>query len=118
MLLNSEAYDACIGYFTDNLNLFEGQIWPVQGVLISDVVSVQVADMLLAVCQQHTHLNNKARFEVIAEGDKLVDDIEQILGRLWDKPATSSQIEFIEEYFLLLKNSLDSQVANLSSTPF
>jgi hypothetical protein len=114
MLLNSEAYDACIGYFTDNLNLFEGQKGPVQGVLISDIVSDQVANMLLTVCQQQTQLNNEIRFKVIAEGDKLVDDIEQILGRIWDKPATLSQIEFINEYFLLLKNSFDSQVANLS----
>ncbi len=51
---------------------------------------------------------------MIAEGDQLVDDIELILGRLWKKPATVAQTEFIEEYFLLLKNSLDSQVPTLS----
>ena len=113
MLLDSEAYDACIGYFADNLNLFEGPSGPAQGALISDIVSDQVADMLLTFCQQQTQLGNEMRLIVISEGDRLVDDIEQILGRLWDKPATLSQIEFIEEYFLLLKNSLDSQVPTL-----
>lgn len=111
MLLDSEAYDACIGYFADNLNLFEGPSGPASGDLISEIVSDQVADMLMTFCQQQTQLSNDVRLSVIAEGDKLVEDIEQILGRLWDKPATATQVEFIEEYFLLLKNSLDSQVA-------
>jgi len=114
MLLDSEAYDACIGYFADNLNLFEGPSGPVAGDLISDIVSDQVADMLMTFCQQQKQLSNEVRLGVIAEGDKLVDDIEQILGRLWEKPATASQTEFIEEYFLLLKNSLDSQVPVVS----
>lgn len=113
MLLDSEAYDACIGYFTDNLNLFEGSSGATEGALISDLVSDQVADMLLTFCQQQPQLSNKVRLTVIAEGDRLVDDIEQILGRLWNEPATLSQTEFIEEYFLLLKNSLDSQVATV-----
>ena len=114
MLLDSEAYDACIGYFADNLNLFEGPSGPTKGDLISDIVSDQVAEMLLTFFQQQTLLNNELRLTVISEGDRLVDDIEQILGRLWDKPATTSQTEFIEEYFLLLKNSLDSQVLRFS----
>ncbi|WP_028863537.1 DUF3802 family protein [Psychromonas aquimarina] len=110
MLLKSDAYDACISYFADNLDIFEGQKGSDKGELISDIVSDQVADMLLCFCQQQPQLSNKTRLVVIAEGDKLVEDIEQILGSLWDKPASASQIEFIEEYFLLLKNSLDSQV--------
>lgn len=114
MLLDSEAYDACIGYFTDNLNLFEGPSGSAKGALISDIVSDQVADMLITFFQQQTQLSNEVRLTVISEGDRLVDDLEQILGRLWEKPATSSQVEFIEEYFLLLKNSLDSQVPMLS----
>lgn len=114
MLLNSEAYDACIGYFADNLDLFERSTGRAQGASISDIVSDQVADMLVTFCQQQPQLSNAVRLNVIAEGDKLVDDIEQILGRFWEKPATSSQVEFIEEYFLLIKNSLDSQVASFS----
>ena len=114
MLLDSEAYDACIGYFADNLNLFEGPSGATQGALISDIVSDQVAEMLITFFQQQTQLSNEVRLTVISEGDRLVDDIEQILGRLWEKPATLSQIEFIEEYFLLLKNSLDSQVPMFS----
>lgn len=114
MLLDSGAYDACIGYFADNLAIFEGQQDASQGDSISDIVSDQVADMLLCFCQQQPQLDNGTRLTVIAEGDRLVDDIEQILGKAWDKPATNSQIEFIKEYFLLLKNSLDSQVAEVS----
>ena len=113
MLLNSDAYDACIGYFADNLDLFEGPSGPAEGALLSDIVSDQVANMLLNFCQQQTQIGNETRLTVIAEGDILVDDIEQILGRLWEMPATLSQTEFIEEYFLLLKNSLDSQVPSL-----
>lgn len=114
MLLDSDAYHACIGYFSDNFDLFEGAKGPVTGDLIADIVSDQVADMLLTFFQQQTQLTPQVRLQVIAEGDKLVEDIEQILGRFWGKPATSSQSEFIEEYFLLLKNSLDSQVSSHS----
>ena len=114
MLLKSDAYDACICYFADNLDLFEGQNGFGQGDLISDIVSDQVADMLLCFCQQQPQLSSETRLTVIADGDKLVDDIEQILGRLWDKPATPAQTQFIKEYFLLLKNSLDSQVPAIS----
>ena len=111
MLLNSEAYHACIGYFADNLELFEGDNDSATGDLIADIVSDQVADMLLTFFQQQSHLSHKLRLKVMAEGDKLVEDIEQILGRFWEKPATTSQTEFINEYFLLLKNSLDSQAS-------
>ena len=112
MLLNSEAYHACIGYFADNLELFEGDNRSATGDLIADIVSDQVADMLLTFFQQQAHLSQKLRLKVMAEGDSLVEDIEQILGRFWEKPATASQAEFINEYFLLLKNSLDSQASN------
>ena len=110
MLLKSAAYDACIGYFADNLDVFEGKEGLGRGDLISDIVSDQVADMLLCFCQQQPQLSSDVRMSVIADGDKLVDDIEQVLGRCWEKPATTEQVQFIQEYFLLLKNSLDSQV--------
>ena len=111
MLLNSDAYDACIGYFADNLDLFDGAKGSASGDFIADIVTDQVADMLLTFFQQQTQLSHAVRLKIIAEGDTLVEDIEQILGRFWNKPATFSQAEFIEEYFLLLKNSLDSQVS-------
>jgi hypothetical protein len=110
MLLASDAYEACIGYFADNLDIFEGKDGLGQGDLISDIVSEQVAKMLIRFCQQQPQLSSETRIAVIADGDKLVDDIEQILGRFWEQPATPEQARFIEEYFLLLKNSLDSQV--------
>jgi len=113
MLLNSAAYEACISYFSDNLNIFDGQDGEKEGGLISDLVCDQVADMLLSFCHQQPQLTSKIRLAVISEGDRLVDDIEQILGRFWDKPATVEQKEFIHEYFLLLKNSLDAQVENI-----
>ena len=114
MLLKSAAYDACVCYLADNLDLFEELTENKQGELISDIVSDQVAKMLLSFCQQQPQLSSTTRLAVIADGDKLVDDIEQILGRFWDKPASVVQTEFIEEYFLLLKNSLDSQVTEHS----
>ena len=114
MLLKSDAYEDCVNYFTDNLSIFEGKAGPEQGDLVSDIVSDQVADMLLCFCQQQPQLSPETRMTVIAEGDKLVDDIEQILGALWEKTATAEQIEFIKEYFLLIKNSLDSQVPSIT----
>lgn len=114
MLLKSEAYEACIGYFAENLNIFEGKANTATGKPIADVVTDQVADMLMNFCHQQPQLTNQVRLVVVAEGDKLVDDIEQILGKNWEHTATAEQTVFIEEYFLLLKNSLDSQVPRSS----
>lgn len=116
MLLKSNAYEACIGYFTDNLSIFEGKKGSTSGQLIADAVTDQVANMLITFCEQHSNISPQVRLIVIAEGDKLVDDIEQILGQCWEHFATLEQQFFIEEYFLLLKNSLDSQVEYVSLT--
>jgi len=113
MLLDSDAYDACIGYFADNLNIFEGKSNIENGESIADIVTDQVADMLMTFCSQQTQLSNEVRLTVVAEGDRLVEDIEQILGTHWNSAATAEEKSFIEEYFLLLKNSLDSQVPGL-----
>jgi len=115
MLLKSDAYEACIGYFSENIDIFEGKDSGGNGELISDIVSDQVVDMLLIFCQQQPQLTSEVRLSVIADGDKLVDDLEQMLGHFWNKSANIEQTKFIKEYFLLLKNSLDSQVPSLLS---
>ncbi|RBW43156.1 DUF3802 domain-containing protein [Psychromonas sp. B3M02] len=113
MLLKSDAYDACIGYFADNLSIFEDSAKPASGEVIADIVLDQASQLLMTFCQQQSQLSNETRLMVVAEGDKLVEDIEQILGKCWEHRATQEQIEFIKEYFLLVKNSLDSQVPYL-----
>lgn len=113
MLLKSDAYDACIGYFADNLSIFEGSSGAVQGKLVSDLVTDHVAGMLSTFFSQHSQLNNQVRLQVVAEGDQLLEDIEQVLGKSWDSFVTEEQQQFIDEYFILLKNSLDSQVPTL-----
>ena len=113
MLLKSDAYDACIGYFAENLSVFEGKFTVVSGQPIADIVMDQIADMLMTFCEQNPQLSNDVRLTLVAEGDKLVEDIEHILGKCWDNTATAEQRSFIEEYFLLLKNSLDSQLPSL-----
>ena len=113
MLLKSEAYQSCISYFADNLNIFEGVESSGNGQVIADIVLDEVANLLMTFCQQQPQLSNEARLMVIAEGDKIVDDMEQILGKCWERNASDEQVLFIKEYFLLVKNSLDSQVPNL-----
>ena len=110
MLLKSEAYKVCIDYFIDNISIFESNNASPDSPLIVDLVVENTAGMLMDFCEQQQHLDEAIRNSVIADGDKLIEELEHILGRLWKKPATSAQIEFLEEYFLLLKNSLDSQV--------
>lgn len=110
MLLQSEAYGSCINYLADHLNIFEGKKGAVEGTVIAELVKDKTADMLIDFCDQQEHLSNHARLEVIAEGDDIVRDIEQVLGKCWHYKATEAQYAFLEEYFLILKNSLDSQV--------
>ncbi|WP_160064126.1 DUF3802 family protein [Psychromonas sp. L1A2] len=113
MLLKSEAYESCIGYFADNLNIFEGAASSGNGQVIADIVLDEVANLLMTFCQQQPQLSNETRLVVVAEGDRIVDDMEQILGKCWENCASEEQALFIKEYFLLVKNSLDSQVPHL-----
>lgn len=113
MLLKSDAYDACISYFSDHLSIFEKKSGNNTGYLIVDIVHDQVADMLMNFFIQQPQLTNEARLAVVVEGDKLVEDIEQILGKCWEHSASKEQVLFINEYFVLLKNSLDSQIPHL-----
>jgi hypothetical protein len=110
MLLKSEAYKACIDYFVDNLFIFDNDDESANTDLIADIVIKNTANMLMSFCKQQPNLDKLTRNSVIVEGDKLIEELEHILGRLWKKPATQTQIEFLDEYFLLLKNSLDSQI--------
>jgi len=113
MLLKSDAYDACISYFADNLSIFEGTTRLATGEVIADIVLDEVSQLLMSFCEQQPQLSNETRLMVVAEGDKLAEDIEQILGKCWEHKASQEQVEFIKEYFLLVKNSLDSQVPYL-----
>ena len=99
MLLKSDAYEACIGYFADNLDIFEGKSNTASGIPISDIVTDQVADMLMTFCQQQPQLSNDIRLTVVAEGDKLVDDIEQILGRIGNRRQPQSNNHLLKSTF-------------------
>ncbi|KPU82748.1 topoisomerase II [Psychromonas sp. PRT-SC03] len=115
MLLGSDAYDACIGYFADNLNLFETNTGLSSKLLVSDIVEWQVVDLLQVFCSQQVNLSAQHRLDVISDGDQFIDHLEQVLGRAWGCIATEPQVEFIIEYFLLIKNSLDSEAAMLNA---
>lgn len=110
ILLTSEAYKSCIDYFIDNLVIFETDERSTNTELIEEIVTNNTAKMLMSFCAQQAHIDQLTRNKVILEGDKLVEELKHILGNLWKKPATRAQIEFLDEYFLLLKNSLDSQI--------
>lgn len=114
MLLKSDAYKACVDYFIDNLSIFdnenENENNNVNANLIANIIILNTSNMLMTFCEQQPQLDTLTRNSVIADGDLLIEELEHILGRFWNKAATAEQEEFLNEYFLLLKNSLDSQV--------
>lgn len=50
--------------------------------------------MLMSFFKQQPHIDKSTRNSVILGGDKLIEELEHILGRLSGKPATQKQIEF------------------------
>ncbi|MFM2482623.1 DUF3802 family protein [Celerinatantimonas sp. YJH-8] len=110
MVTNGEGYYQLIQYLTENLSVFEQSGTPMTGITVAEYTTDKIAESVMAVCQQHPHLNSESRFSVIRESDSVVNDLQEVLSSVWNTPPTQQQSEFLDEFIGLIKNLFDSAI--------
>lgn len=110
MVTNGAGYDELILFLTEHLTVFAEEGPKVTDITIADYTIEKVAESVMAVCQQHPHLNSGDRFEVIRESDSVVNDLEEVLSSVWNQRPTQRQCEFIDDFVILIKNLFDTAV--------
>ncbi|ALP42451.1 DUF3802 family protein [Aeromonas schubertii] len=110
MVVDGEGYLALIEYLVESLGLFEQKGDEAGGETIEHLVSDQVAESLIALCEQNPQLDSKVRFVIMREADSVVADLQEVLSAVWERPATAAQREFLIEFIILIKNLFDSAI--------
>ncbi|QIA63369.1 DUF3802 family protein [Vibrio astriarenae] len=111
MVVETDGYLALIEHLTFNLDLFSNNMDDTGAESIEDVVTDLIASNIMAVFDQNPELHSSVRFTLLKEADSVVADLGEVLAGVWAKPATNSQIAFLDEYISLVKNLFDSAVA-------
>lgn len=110
MVTNGEGYNQLIQYLTENLSVFETTGHAVTSSSIGEYITDKVAESVMAVCQQHPHLDSETRFVVIRESDSVVNDLNEVLSSVWEIAPSQLQSEFLDEFIGLIKNLFDSAI--------
>ncbi|CAH0533680.1 hypothetical protein VST7929_01551 [Vibrio stylophorae] len=110
MIIGTSGYDALIEYLVESFSLFEGGAVVSDGETLEDFVTDKVATMVMTICEQKTQLEAEQRFALLAEADKIVEELAEVLASRWQKPLCEKQREFLGEFIDLLKNLFDSEV--------
>ncbi|MBF9000514.1 MULTISPECIES: DUF3802 family protein [Vibrio] len=110
MVVETDGYLALIEHLSFNLDVFtdKGDIGEES---VEDVVTDMVASNIMAIFEQNPELHSSVRFKLLKEADDVVEDLSEVLAGVWKKPATNSQIVFLDEYIALVKNLFDTAVA-------
>lgn len=111
MVTESQAYIELIGYFTENIALFEQQNTAQTGQTIGSLIEEKISDNVINFFEQHPNLEQSVRLDVVREADAIVTDLEEFLSRRLEQQATEPQKAFIIEFAALIKNLFDSAFA-------
>ncbi|WAJ69358.1 DUF3802 family protein [Catenovulum adriaticum] len=111
MVTESQAYIELIGYFTENIALFESQDTATTGQTIGSLIEEKISDNVMKFFEQHPDLPQDTRLDVVREADAIVTDLEEFLSRRLEQEATEPQKAFIIEFSALIKNLFDSAFA-------
>lgn len=111
MVVETDGYLALIEHLSLNLDIFTSEIGDTGSESIEDVVTDMVASNIMAIFEQNPELHSSVRFKLLKEADAVVEDLGEVLARVWTKKATNEQIAFLDEYIALVKNLFDTAVA-------
>ena len=111
MVTDKQGYDELIMYLTQHLSIFEkpGKVASNAPTVIS-LIEDDIAEQIIAFCQQHTELDTDQRSEIVREVDGIVYDLQEVLCSVLNQPVTIEQHEFIDEFSGLVKNLFDSAI--------
>ena len=113
MVTDTDGYIHIIEYLTEHLSLFENaQNIDSIGDSVMSVIEQELSDQIIAVCNQNKALNFNQRNTIIREVDAIVYDLEEILSGVVNNAVTMEQLDFIQEFSLLIKNLFDTEIHN------
>ncbi|PAJ72616.1 topoisomerase II [Pseudoalteromonas sp. NBT06-2] len=114
MVTDQQGYDDLIMYLTQHLSIFEkpGKVAPNAPRVIT-LIEDDIAEQIIALCQQHKGLDTDQRGEIVREVDGIVYDLQEVLSGVIHQPVTIEQHAFIDEFAGLVKNLFDSAIATL-----
>ncbi len=113
MVIDTEGYIHIIEYLTAHLSLFENAPSTGHtGDTVMAVIEQELSDQIISVCSQNEGLSFNQRNTIIREVDAIVYDLEEILSGVVNNTVTMEQLEFIQEFSLLIKNLFDSEIHN------
>ncbi|MCU4675016.1 DUF3802 family protein [Catenovulum sp. 2E275] len=108
MVTESQAYIELIGYFTENVVLFEQSADNNNAPTVGELIETQISENVMAFFEQNPDLPQDVRLDVVREADTIVVDLEEFLSRRLTQKATQDQQAFIVEFAALIKNLFDS----------
>jgi len=115
MVINTESYVQLIQYLTEHLGIFESSSAADSGEqTVIEVIEQQLSAQIIAVCSQNTNLTFNQRNIIVRDVDAIVSDLEEVFSGVVDKPATSEQILFINEFAGIIKNIFDSEIQKIA----
>ncbi len=118
MVTNTEGYIHIIEYLTAHLNLFENCAdAPASGDTVMGVIEQELSEQIITVCSQNEELTFNQRNTIIREVDAIVYDLEEILSGVVNNHVTPAQLDFIQEWAILIKNLFDTEIHSQFISP-
>ncbi len=116
MVIDKQGYDELIMYLAQNLSIFEkpGEV-AANAPKVLNLIEDDIAEQIMALCQQHTELDTEQRSMIVREVDGIVYDLQEVLSGVINQPVTIEQNQFIDEFATLVKNLFDSAIANMTT---
>lgn len=111
MVTNTDGYIHIIEYLTEHLSLFENSCRNASGQhSVIETIELELSEQIISMCSQNEALTANQRNEIIKEIDVILHDLEELLSGMVNNISTPEQIEFIQEFCLLIKNLFDAEI--------
>lgn len=112
MVTNSDGYSSLIEYLSENLSVFElNENSDEQPMTINIFVRYQMVEQMTLIFEQNKSLIQQEKIYIFEEFDRVINDLNEVLGHNMNNKINKQQNEFITEFAGLLKNLFDAQLS-------
>ncbi|WP_077284132.1 DUF3802 family protein [Cognaticolwellia aestuarii] len=111
MVTDTEGYIHIIEYLTAHLSLFENSSnIDNNNSSVLEVIEQEMSEQIISLCNQNEALTFNQRNTIVREIDAIVYDLQEILSGVINNSVTNEQVEFIQEFAILIKNLFDTEI--------
>jgi len=112
MVTNNNGYSSLIEYLSENLSIFElDKDLDIQPITIDLFVRYQMVEQMTLIFEQNKSLIEQEKIYIFEEFDRVINDLNEVLGHNMNHKINKSQHEFITEFATLLKNLFDTELS-------